>query len=334
MSHPRYSGPLIDVHSHADRQHFHLLEAAVESNGVDKIINLWNLEWPPPSFDDWGREFAGLPHDRMLLHHVPDMSRTDRPDLAQTLADETTEAADRGASGVKVWKNLGLSIKDENGDLLAVDDTRLDPLWQAAGEAGLPVFIHVADPVAFFEPLDGNNERYEELSEHPDWWFGGPEFPSFHELMEQFENIVARHPETTFVGVHVGCYAENLGFVGRMLDAYPNYHVDTSGRIGELGRHGAERVHDFFVRYADRILFGSDLARTASLWFPEKGYYDDHAMRDFYDLHWRYFETDERGLQNPFPLQGDWTVDGIELPQEVLEKIYHINALRVVPALR
>jgi predicted TIM-barrel fold metal-dependent hydrolase len=332
MGHPRYSGPVIDVHSHVDGSHFESVQTAIALNGITKLVNLWNTEWPPPSFDSWLREFADKPSDWLVLYHTPNLSRIGEPNFAQIIAEEVSHAARLGAAGVKVWKNLGLLIEDEEEQLVPVDDTRLEPLWGAAGAADLPVSIHVADPVAFFEPLDEHNERYAELSLHPDWWFGGPKFPSFQEIMNQFERVVARHPSTTFIGVHMGCYAENLQFVGRMLDSYSNYYVDTSARIGEFGRHGAAYVRDFFIRYAERIMFGSDLARTTALWLPEEGFYDQ-SLQSFYDLHWRYFETSERALSNPFPMQGDWRVDGIDLPDEVLELLYYANAKQVIPAL-
>jgi predicted TIM-barrel fold metal-dependent hydrolase len=329
MGHPRYSGPVIDAHAHVDGLHLEMVQSALDHNGISKLVNLWNAQWPPPSFDAWLQEFADRWDNRLVLYHTPDLSRIAEPGFAEFVRKDVAHAAGKGAAGIKVWKNLGLHIRDQEDRLVPVNDARLNPLWEAAADAGLPISIHVADPVAFFQPLDEHNERYVELSEHPDWWFGGPQFPSFEQLIEEFEDVVARHPATTFVGVHMGCYAENLDFVGRMLDSYPNYYVDTSARTGEFGRHGAERVREFFVRHADRILFGSDIARTAAFWFPEKGYYD-RTMRDFYDLHWRYYETDERGLPNPFPLQSDWTVDGIDLPEEVLERIYYSNATRVI----
>ena len=143
-------------------------------------------------------------------------------------------------------------------NLILPDDDRLGPLWEAAGGLGLPVLIHTADPVAFFDPLDHRNERLEELLEHPDWSFHGPEYPTFGRLMEALERIVANHPGTTFIGAHVGCYAESLRWVRRMLDAYPNFHVDISARIAELGRQ-PRAARDLMLAHADRVLFGTDV---------------------------------------------------------------------------
>ncbi len=143
---------------------------------------------------------------------------------------------ERGAEGLKVWKPFGLHVRDPHGDLVSVDDERLDVLWATAGELGLPVLIHVADPVAFFDPLDETNERWEELQAHPDWQFPSPPYPSFISIVEGLFALVRRHPQTTFIGAHVGCYAENLGWVGHMLDACPNYRIDIAARVPELGR--------------------------------------------------------------------------------------------------
>ena len=137
------------------------------------------------------------------------------------------------------YPDLGLHLRDDDGELVLPDDQRLAPAWAAAGELRLPIFIHTADPVAFFDPVDARNERLEQLLSRPDWSFSDPRFPSFERLIDSLEGLVAAHPHTTFVGVHVGCYAENLAWVGRMLDTYPNFHVDTAARIAELGQAAA-----------------------------------------------------------------------------------------------
>jgi predicted TIM-barrel fold metal-dependent hydrolase len=197
-----------------------------------------------------------------------------------------------------------------------VDDPRLDPIWQAAGELGLPVLIHVADPVAFFEPVDETNERWEELQENPDWVFTSPPFPPFLEIVGSLYNLVKRHPGTTFVGAHVGCYAENLAWVGKMLDDCPNYSVDIAARLGELGRQ-PYTARRFFLQYQDRILFGSDFGP------------DPEAYRIYY----RFLETDDEYFNysvGEIPQQGRWYIYGIFLPDEVLEKVYFRNAQRVL----
>lgn len=223
---------------------------------------------------------------------------------------------EQGAEGLKIWKPFGLHVKDDQGELVKVDDARLSPIWQMAGELKLPVMIHVADPVAFFDPIDETNERWEEIGAHPDWAFPNPPFPPFMEIMDGFFNLVKRHANTTFIGAHVGCYGENLGWVGKMLDACPNYFVDIAARLGELGRQ-PYTARKFFIQYQDRILFGSD--------------YGPHLGA--YRLYYRFLETDDEYFNynvSDVPGQGRWYACGIYLPDDVLKKIYSGNAQRVL----
>lgn len=231
-------------------------------------------------------------------------------------AERLRKQAARGAQGLKIWKPLGLQVRDQHGKLVSVDDPRLDSVWATAGELKLPVTIHIADPVAFFDPVDSHNERWEELHANPDWQFPSPPFPSFMTILNDFANLVARHPQTTFVGAHVGCYAENLEWIGQLLDRCPNFFVDISERIGELGRqpYAARR---FFLKYADRILFGTDRP----------------VEEKIYPVYYRFLETDDEyfnyGIEEP-PRQGRWKIYGMYLPNDVLQKVYFRNAERII----
>ncbi len=231
-------------------------------------------------------------------------------------AVELRRQAARGAQGLKIWKPLGLLVRDQHGALVPVNDPRLDPIWETAAELTLPVLIHVADPVAFFDPLDATNERWEELHAHPDWQFPSPPFPPFITILDQLASLVERHPATTFIGAHVGCYAENLEWVGQLLDRCPNFYVDIAARIGELGRQ-PNTARWFFQRYQDRILFGLDCPPDLTC----------------YRLYYRFLETDDEyfnyDLADP-PSQGRWRIYGLHLPDEVLEKVYYLNARRVL----
>lgn len=223
---------------------------------------------------------------------------------------------ERGAQGLKIWKPFGLHVRDHDDRLVGVDDARLAPVWEAAGELGLPVMIHVADPVAFFDPIDETNERWEELKIHPDWAFTSPPFPPFREIMNGLKTLVTRHRNTTFIGAHVGCYAENLGWVGQMLEDCPNYFIDISGRLGELGRQ-PYAARDFFIKYQDRILYGSDEGPDLKA----------------YRLGFRLLETDDEYFNyntGEVPAQGRWYAYGLHLPDDVLEKVYRKNSERVL----
>lgn len=222
----------------------------------------------------------------------------------------------RGAQGLKVWKDLGTQVCDDRGALVAVDDRRLDPLWATAGELNVPVMLHLADPVAFFDPLDARNERWEEMQAHPDWQFPSPPFPSFMSIIESMARVIERHPLTTFIGAHAGCYAENLGWVGALLDRCPNFYIDISARIAELGRQ-PYTARRFFLRYADRILFGLDQ--------------QPHAA--WYRIYYRFLETDDENFNyglSEIPAQGRWRIHGLYLPDDVLRRVYHRNAERVI----
>ena len=190
-------------------------------------------------------------------------------DFAKRCIEHLEADVAAGACGLKVTKELGLFYRDRTGAMLRVDDERLAPIWERAGELGVPVLIHVSDPIAFFQPIDEHNEHYLTLQEFPGWSFHGSHFTKW-ELLEQRNRMIARHPRTTFLLPHVANLPENLAAVGQLLDAHPNVVIDFSARIDELGRQ-PYTARDFFLRYQDRILFGLDMPVSAggvSLLFP------------------------------------------------------------------
>lgn len=243
------------------------------------------------------------------------------PGFGDRLAASLRSSVTAGAVGLKVWKDLGLHVRDHAGELLLPDDRRLDPLWTTAGELGIPIAIHTADPVVFFEPVDERNERREQLLVHPEWQFHDPKFPRFERLIAALESVVTRHPGTTFIGVHAGCYAENVGWVSGMLDRCPNFHIDIAARIAELGRT-PKATRDLILRHPDRVLFGTDQIP------PEAAEYATH---------FRWLETADENFphstEDP-PLMGRWTISGLHLPDDVLEQVYSLNAARLVPRLQ
>ena len=257
------------------------------------------------------------PHpDRFTVFTEPDWSRIDEPGFGEAMAAQIRDAFARGARGLKVLKSLGLVVRDRTGRLVTVDDPRLDPMWAECGRLGIPVSIHTSDPDAFFEPLDATNERWDELGEHPDWSFHGPQFPPKRALLDARNRVFARHPGTTFIALHVANHPEDLDDVSSVLDRYPNVVVETGARHAELGRQ-PRRARAFFLKYPDRILFGTDAA-------------PDEAM---YRNWFRFLETaDEHFDYWNSPGQGRWTISGLDLPRDVLEKVYAKNAERVIPA--
>jgi predicted TIM-barrel fold metal-dependent hydrolase len=316
--HPRYRGEVVDAHCHYDASTRARVAHVNRVGGLTTAIHLWDCRWPPARFADseWQRLEPAL-----LRCHVPDFS------ALETLERELRDAARAGAVGVKVWKNLGLWLRDPAGRRLAVTDARLEPLWATAGELGLPIAIHTGDPPAFFAALTDDNPRIEELRKHPDWWYGGGEFPSLERLHEELEILVARNPATRFVGLHFGCFM-SWAEVRRMLTTYANYHVDTAAAIADMGRGDVGAVRDIVVDFSDRVIFGTDLLRTRAIEMPDLGprRWD---LREYFERHWRFFETGESRLEHPMPDQGAWTVTGLDLPDEVLARLYCENARAV-----
>lgn len=265
---------------------------------------------------------------RFLTMTEPAWALANTPGYAQKQVELLEEAKRNGARGLKVLKTLGLYLRDgvTTGNLLKVDDPRFDPLWDACGRLGLPVGIHVSDPIAFFLPTDRYNERFEELNNHPDWSFHGPGFPSNDELLAARNRIFARHPKTQFVALHVGNFAEDLANVGAALDQYKNLHVDIAARIGELGRQ-PRTARRFFEKYQDRIVFGTDAVPNGTE-TPQQIFGDE-----LYEIYYRFLETEDEYFDYapaPVPPQGRWQIYGLGLPKNILKKVYYDNAARLL----
>jgi len=328
-----HNRPVNDAHVHVHPNMVETLLNIMESNNLGSVVNLGILEVLGIPFQEGMRAFRKVLGERMIYFPIPDFSDTS-PGFGERMAEELERKVEAGACGLKIFKELGLRHKDADGKLIAVDDPRLDPLWAKAGELGVPVLMHTADPVAFFQPLDEKNERWEELQEHPDWHFAGPQFPGHDTLLAQRNRVIERHPGTIFIGAHLGEYPEDLAYVDACLDRYPNFYVDTSARIGEIGRHPVEEIQAFFFKHQDRVIFGSDLVMRWDV-FEDRTQEDMAEFKCFYDAHWRFFETEEREIEYPgFPIQGRWRVDAIGLPAKVLEKLYLRNAQRLIPGLK
>lgn len=237
-----------------------------------------------------------------------------------------------GFKGLKISKALGLYLTDIDGKRIPVDWPELDPMWEMAGELGVPVAIHTSDPKAFWLPVTPENERFEELNAHPSWSFAGPEYPSRDALLAERDRMIAKHPKTTFMCVHFGNNPEDLDAVDTLLTTYPNVVIDTAARLGEIGRHSPEKVRAFFIKHQDRILFGTDMGLAEKFIMLGSTGEDEPTLDDvkpFYDAHWRFFEGGETQIDHPTPIQGRWKIDAINLPEAVLNKLYFANAKRI-----
>ncbi len=324
--------PACDVHTHIHPDHAETMRAIMDANGIAEIVNLGWLERLDLAFDAGMRTYREAFGERMAYFTTPDFRDTS-PGFGESMAADLERKVAAGARGLKIFKELGLRHCDSDGRLIAVDDPRLDPLWDMAGRLGVSVLIHTADPLAFFRPLDKDNERWDELQAHPDWHFGRPGFPDHDTLLAQRNRVLERHRGTIFIGAHLGECPESLDFVDQCFDRYPNFYADTSARIGEIGRHPAEQAAVFFVKHQERILFGSDLVLgwDAPPQGPEAREAVVERSREFYSAHWHFFETRDREIEYPgYPVQGQWHVDAIGLPDSVLSKLYRDNARRLV----
>lgn len=332
---------LIDLHMHVGMRPAFLHRAVriMDAVGIGVGVNLsggtvTSKDGAPSQFE---RNLALVRkhHPDRFVHYMNlDYGGWDADDFSARAVQQIEDGHRLGAAGLKEYKRLGLYLRDGKGRLIAIDDPKLDPVWRRCGELGMPVSIHVADPKAFWLPYDATNERWEELKDHKSWWFGDPaKYPPREALLAARNRVIARHPETTFVCVHFANNPEDIETVGRWLKRYPNMMVDLAARIPELGRHSPAKVRRLFVEHQDRILLASDFMVYGRLTLGSGGSgpppTDEDAI-DFYRKHWRWLETNDRDFAHMTPIQGDWTIDAIGLPPQVLRKIYFDNARRLL----
>ncbi len=316
--------PVIDIHNHLGGGKERLTPQTVkryltemDEAGVRTVVNL-DGGWG----DRLKETLAALDEahpDRFLTFALINFDGLDDKDWGEREAKRLEASFQAGAKGLKFHKTLGLHIRHKDGTLLTVDDPALDPVWEACARHGRPVVIHIADPAAFFTPLDRFNERWHELNSNPGWLFAGEKFPKRQELLDQLHRVIAKHPKTTFVNTHFGNNAEDLAAVGANLDKYPNMYVDIDARISELGRQPFT-ARKFFLKYQDRIMFGTDTT----------------PKRDAYRIYYRFLETEDEyfDCSASHHRQGFWNIYGINLPPEVLDKVYRKNAERVMYGIK
>ena len=335
--------PVIDFHTHIsgstqsergvelspDREYLGTpqeLLAVMERKNIRAMVNLTG------GYDN-GLTEAVAKYDhaypgRFYTFTEPSYSRFQEPNYPKMQARAIEQAHRDGARGLKILKTLGLYLRENitSGTLVRIDDARFDPMWDACGQLNMPVAIHISDPIAFFTPTDRFNERYEELNNHPDWSFYGGDFPSNADLIAARNRMIARHPTTQFVTVHVGNFSEDLKNVGENLDRFPNMSVDIAARIGELGRQPIT-ARKFFDKFQDRVLFGTDATPHGDE-FPQQVFNDQ-----LYEIYYRFLETNDEYFDYApakIPPQGRWRIYGIDLPDSILRKVYSENAARLL----
>ena len=325
--------PVIDIHSHfgirlkGDHTRLQEFVEVMDRNGIRVCISLdcklGEEESHIAFLKNYANRFGTFVHidfKGAAAIDAPQDWACNQNGFVRECVERLKVAKRNGCVGVKFFKQFGLGYRNGDGSLIKIDDPRFDPIWQACGELEMPVIIHTADPAAFFLPTDKNNERWEELYRHPEWSFHGDQFPSREELLAARNRVIGNHPNTIFIGAHMANNSEDLAEVSKWLNEYPNLVVEPASRINELGRQ-PYTARKFFIEHQDRILFGTD------------GPWPEQRLK----YYWRFFETFDENFpysEKDPPPQGLWRINGIGLPDEVLEKLYYKNALRILPGLR
>ncbi len=344
--------PVIDFHAHLSLDGQERIQRIMRENGIELMVNLSGGSFRHGP-EQWlqAKILADALGGRVVNFMNPDWTGYGDPTWAKREADRLDEAVNRYEfRGLKIAKILGLGAIDEaTGQLVKVDDARLNPLWQKCSELGIPVTIHVADPRAFWWPLNPHNERWDELKVHPGWAYGQvppelavqlpvrPKPPSWAELLEAAERMYRANPRTVFVAVHFGNAAEDLDYVDGLLSRNDNVYIDLAARVGEFGRHPAAKLLAFFTKWQDRIVFGTDIGIGSDfLMLGSNGAVEPQLpeVRPFYEAHYRFLETGQKQIAHPSPIQGNWKVDAIDLPAGILQKIYRDNALHLLDRQR
>jgi len=312
---PRAKYPVIDIHSHQptpiSSTEFERVVRGMDANNLKLLVNLSGSNG-----DRLKQGIAALRdspnRDRMVLFANVNF-RNVGPGFGAQAARQLEEDIKAGAKGLKVFKDLGMFDTKSDGSRLRVDDPELDPIWETCARLNVPVLIHVAEPQAFFEPIDNKNERWLELSLFPDRRH--QQGVRFEELIAERNAMVKKHPNTKYILAHFGWHANNLARAAKLLDENPNVYFDVAAVLYDFGRQ-PRAAHDFFVKYQDRILFGKDSYQP-----------------DEYPYYWRVFETDDEYFDYYRDYHAFWKLYGLALPDGVLRKLYYANALKITPGL-
>lgn len=311
--------PFVDVHSHwfgAPKMTQGAVDTLImEMDGMNMgvVVNLSG---------GWGDNLAGAISNmeakypnRIVTFANVDFDSVGAPGWTERAVAQLRTDIEAGARGLKVYKNLGMDVKDVDGNRVAVNDPRLDPIWALAGEKGIPVLIHSADPASFWLPKDKYNEKWLELKLRPNRYRAPGEYPPFEQIMNEQYDIMDKHPGTIFISAHMSWAGGDLGKLGALLDKHPNMYSEVAAVIYELGRQPiAGRA--FLTKYKDRILFGKDSYNVSE-----------------FDTYFRVFETADEYFPYYRKYHAQWRMYGMDLPDDVLKAVYYENALRIIPGL-
>ena len=311
--------PFVDAHSHLRRASEMSAEDAAK---LIEEMDAMNMAVAVNLSGGSGDRLAGAVKNlnerypgRFIQFANVDFSKIDDPDFGEKAAAQLEEDYNNGARGLKIFKNLGMFVRYENGERVRTDDPRIDPVWAKCGELGIPVLIHTGEPSPFYEPHDQNNERWLELKQFPNRKRPPEEFPTWEQQMAEQHNVFRKHPDTIFINAHLGWMGNDLDRLGSLMDEMPNMYTELGAVLAELGRQ-PKHAREFLIKYQDRVLMGKDS------WAPEE-----------YHVYFRVFETGDEYFNYYRKRHAHWKMYGLELPDETLEHIYYKNALKIIPGM-
>ena len=309
--------PFIDVHNHQDRdisaEAAAKLVSEMDRIGMQVMVNLSGSRGE--EFVKGQRNLAGRYPGRFVVFANLDFAGIEQPGWGERAAEQLAKDVAAGARGLKIFKNLGMTVVDASGKRVPVDDPRIDPVWTKCGELGIPVLIHTAEPSSFFEPQDVHNERWLELKQFPQRARPPDKFPPFEQLLTEQHHMFEKHPKTKFIDAHLGWLGGDLTRLGKLFDRLPNVYTEIGAVLAELGRQ-PRAARAWFEKYQDRVMFGKDT------W-----------AADEYLVYFRVLETDDEYFDYYRKRHAFWKMYGLALPDEILKKIYYKNALKVIPGI-
>jgi len=314
---PKARYPVVDIHSHTGPtpETIERLVSEMDAMNLRVLVNLSGGS-DPAEVKKKVDFIRGSAHpDRFRVFANVDWEGAGGPGWAEKAVADLEQSIANGAIGLKVFKSLGITSKRHDGTRLHVDDPDLKPIWDVCAKANIPVIIHTAEPPEFFSPPDLHNERWLELALFPSRRNYGPGKATFEELQGERDRMFAANPETRYIGAHFAYYAHDLEGARKLLDSLPNVVLEVAAVLYDFGRQ-PRAARRFFIDYQDRILFGKD----------------SYQPREF-PYYFRVFETDDEYFDYYRDYHAFWKLYGMDLPDEVLKKVYYRNALRVTPGL-
>ena len=308
--------PFIDVHNHQfdmPIKNLPKLVSEMDSLNMGFMINLSGFRglYLQKSLENIKKNAP----TRFGLFINIDFENIDNKNFSETQVALIDSAVIAGVMGLKVYKSLGLTSRDNKGDRIAINDSRLDPIWKACGDNNIPVLIHSGEPASFWNPKDKFNERWLELRQKPNRYRDPEINPSFEEVMAEQHDVFKKHPNTTFINAHLGWMGNDLDRLGEHLDLYPNVLTEIGAVLAEIGRQPI-KANQFFTAYQDRILFGKD----------------SYNVSEYY-TYFRVLETNDEYFEYYRKRHAHWRMYGLALPDSILKKLYYKNALKIFPKI-